>query len=165
VFLGSGEKGIDLRLVIYPYHLLLMLQLQDAGFWPLFEEWKADVATLSDDARRRGVHVSLWDFGCPNELTAEAVPPEGERGAAMQWYWEAGHFKKELGDLVLARVLGAGDSNGADGFGLELTTANVGERNKACRAALAAMRRSSRLLDARSASPVRKRIEANGSLK
>jgi hypothetical protein len=135
----AGQKGVDVQLVIYPYHLLLMLQIESAGLWPLFEEWKADVAALSDGARRRGVRVTLWDFGCPDRLTAEAVPGDGERKATMQWYWEAGHFKKELGDLVLARIFGD-DQYSGEGFGVQLTSENVATRNNACREALATMR-------------------------
>jgi hypothetical protein len=142
----AAEKGIDVQLVIYPYHLILMLQIEAAGLWPLFEEWKADVAALSDEARRRGVRVSLWDFACPDHQTAEAVPGDDERKAMMRWYWEAGHFKKELGDLVLARIFGQGNQYGGEGFGIQLTSENAAARNDACRAALATMRNTPGIL-------------------
>jgi hypothetical protein len=136
----AGEKGIELRFVIYPYHRLLMSQLRDAGLWPLFEQWKTDVTALIDDARRRGVRVSLWDFACPDGFTDEPVPAPGDRAATMQWYWEAGHFKKELGDRVLARIFD--DPGASESFGFELSAANVADRNLACRRALAATRSS-----------------------
>ncbi len=136
----AGEKKTELRLVIYPFHLLLLLQIQEAGLWPLFEQWKADVAALSDDARRRGVRVSLWDFSCPDRFTTEPIPASGDRKTKMQWYWEAGHFKKELGDRVLERMLGKAQTNETDDFGIELTTANVADQNDSCRRALATMR-------------------------
>jgi len=142
----AGENGVDVQLVIYPYHLLLMLQIEAAGLWPLLEQWKADVAALSDEARRRGVRVTLWDFSCPDRLTAEAVPGDRERKATMRWYWEAGHFKKELGDLVLARVFGQDDQYSGEGFGVQLTSENAAARNNACRAALATMRSASRIV-------------------
>ena len=34
----------------------------------------------------------------------------------MRWYWEAGHFKRELGDRIIARIRGGGD----EGFGVRL---------------------------------------------
>ncbi len=136
----AGEKKTELRLVIYPFHLLLLLQIQEAGLWPLFEQWKADVAAMSDDARRRGVRVSLWDFSCPDRFTTEPIPASGDRKTKMQWYWEAGHFKKELGDLVLERMLGEAQTDATDDFGVELTTANVADQNDSCRKALATMR-------------------------
>ncbi len=45
----------------------------------------------------------------------------------MRWYWEASHYKVELGDVVLARVL-AGEPPGADvgaHFGALLDPANI----------------------------------------
>jgi hypothetical protein len=119
---------------------LLLSQFEDAGLWPLFEQWKEDVATISDEARQNGGLVALWDFGCPDSLTAEAVPAQGDGKSTMQWYWEGGHFKKELGDLVLARLSIPEKPDEAGSFGFELTSANVANRNKACRTALAAMR-------------------------
>jgi hypothetical protein len=41
----------------------------------------------------------------------------------MRWYWEAGHFKKELGDAMLARMLAA--KSDSDGWGVRLTPENV----------------------------------------
>jgi hypothetical protein len=40
----------------------------------------------------------------------------------LHGYWEAGHFKKALGDLVLTRVLGADAMD--DDFGVRLNTRN-----------------------------------------
>jgi hypothetical protein len=134
----AAENGTEVALVIYPYHLLLLSQFEDAGLWPLFEQWKEDVAAISDEARQNGGRVVLWDFACPNGFTAEAIPAEGDRKSAMQWYWEGGHFKKELGDRVLARVLR--EAEATDAFGLELTLANVRDRNRSCREDLRVMR-------------------------
>ena len=39
----------------------------------------------------------------------------------MRWYWESSHFKKELGDVALARVLGAPTPEGLADWG-ELST-------------------------------------------
>ena len=39
----------------------------------------------------------------------------------MPDYWEAGHFKKELGHQILARLLGEGEAD----FGVVLKPANV----------------------------------------
>jgi hypothetical protein len=133
----AGETRTEVKLVIYPYHLLLLLQYDEAGLWPLFEQWKKDVAAIADEARKNGVQVSLWDFSCPTALTAEAIPDDGDLTSSVNGYWEAGHFKKELGDLVLSRIFGPPDVRAADGdFGFELTPANVDARNTFCRSAL-----------------------------
>jgi hypothetical protein len=50
--------------------------------------------------------VELWDFTGFSPYTGESVPPRGDTGTELRWYWEAGHFKKSLGDLLLADMLG-----------------------------------------------------------
>jgi hypothetical protein len=135
----AAREGSELKLAIYPFHLLLMLQIEQAGLWPLYEAWKVDIARRVEAGRREGAHVALWDFGCPGPLTAEAVPLEGDRQGAMHWYWEAGHFKKELGDVMLSTMLAPGATPDVSAFGVELTPANVEARNAHCREALATM--------------------------
>ena len=44
--------------------------------------------------------VELWDFTGFSPYTAEQVPRPGDTRTELQWYWEAGHFKKSLGDLL-----------------------------------------------------------------
>jgi hypothetical protein len=136
----AGQRQTEVKLVIYPYHVLLLLQYDEAGLLPLFEQWERDAAAIAAEARERGIRVSLWDFSCPTPLSAEPIPSDGDLRAVMQWYWEGGHFKKELGDLVLSRMYEPAPTEVPDGFGMELTPANVESRVAACRAALSAMR-------------------------
>lgn len=133
-------KNTELRLVIYPYHLLLLLQFQEAGLWPLLDRWKADVTAIVDESRQTGVRVSLWDFACPHAIVAERVPEDGDRETAMHWFWEAGHFKKELGDLVLTRVLDARPPTAADDFGAQLAPETIEVRVSECDTAMTVMR-------------------------
>jgi hypothetical protein len=46
----------------------------------------------------------LWDFSGYNDFSTEAVPAPGDKKSATRWYWESGHFKSSLGDLILARI-------------------------------------------------------------
>jgi 6,7-dimethyl-8-ribityllumazine synthase len=48
----------------------------------------------------------------------------------MRWYWEAGHFKKELGDLVLDKLFDYSnrESTVPVGFGVLLTPSNIEAR-------------------------------------
>ena len=45
----------------------------------------------------------------------------------MRWHWESEHYKRALGDLVLARILPAAPSvqDASDDFGELLTSGNV----------------------------------------
>jgi len=76
-------------------------------------------ATASGSARP----FLLWDFSGCHSVTIEDVPASGDLRSEMRWYWEAGHFKKELGDLVLDKVLDHPDPQRKvpAGFGTLLT--------------------------------------------
>lgn len=123
------QHGIELRLFTYPYHAHMHETFVKTGQAPGFEMWKSTlVKTLRDEAveSTRNAFV-LWDFSTPNAITAEAVPPKGDRKSSMQWYWEAGHFKSELGGLIQERMLGS-IAQRID-FGVLLSTADQSSKN------------------------------------
>lgn len=136
------QHGIKLHLVIYPYHAHLLEIFRITGHWQAFEAWKREVVHIAaqDAGADEGLAVPLWDFSGFNELTTEAVPEKGDRKTRMQWYWEAGHFKSELGDLVLDRVLGGTGS--AAGFGVRLDPGNIERQIARLRAQEADYRRT-----------------------
>lgn len=108
-------SGMRLLLYIHPYHARMLEGYRIAGLWPAFEEWKrALVKIISEDAAAHPAMppLELWDFSGYNEITAERVPGESERPLAMHWYWDPGHYKREAGDYVLARMLGGRSNNG-----------------------------------------------------
>jgi hypothetical protein len=95
------RRGVALTLVTYPYHVELLLAFQQAGLWPAFEDWQRGLAEFS---RRTGTPV--WDFSRLSPQATEAVPSAGDTQTRMRWYWEAGHFKAALGDIVIADLAG-----------------------------------------------------------
>jgi hypothetical protein len=71
--------------------------------------------------------IPLGDFSGYNSMTTEPVPPSGDTTSRMKWYWESSHYRKELGDLVLDRLLeyeGTGRAIPVD-FGILLTRDNL----------------------------------------
>jgi hypothetical protein len=121
----SREQGIELHLVIYPYHAHLLEIFHAAGLWPEFEEWKRALVRLADAESGRGLAVRLWDFSGYNPLTTESVPAPTDRDVRLSWYWEAGHFKQELGDIMLRRMFGVPGLSGQLAFGSGLTGGNL----------------------------------------
>jgi hypothetical protein len=65
--------------------------------------------------------VEVWDFRGFTAYHTEPIPDSNR--ASMQWYWEAVHFRQELGDLVLARIFEGRE--GDDGFGVILSEENL----------------------------------------
>ena len=99
----------------------------EAGLWPVFEEWKRALARIAAEANRsRNVpRVRLWDFSGYNAISVEPVPEPADRTTATHWYWEAGHFKQELGDVMLQRMFAEPDRLADAAIGVKLTPENV----------------------------------------
>lgn len=103
----AASTDADIRLVIYPYHAQILAMFEAAGLWPLFEDWKRHLVAAIAEAKRNhpGARITLLDFSGFGPYNCERIPAKAEVRAVTKWYWEAGHFKKELGDIVLARVM------------------------------------------------------------
>ncbi len=98
---------IDLRMAILPAHAHLNEALRESGLWTMFEDWKRELVKINEEeaARAKAKPFPLWDFNNFSNWTLEAVPPAGDISTRMYWFWEAPHFKRELGDQVLDVVL------------------------------------------------------------
>jgi hypothetical protein len=138
---------VELHLVIYPYHAHILELFHLTGLMEPFEQWKlllVEILREEGDAHAPAKPYPLWDFSGYNEFTVEHVPRHDEREAQTRWYWEAGHFKKELGNLILDRILAyPGDPQlRNDLFGTDLIRANVEPHLARVRAAGAVYRTS-----------------------
>jgi hypothetical protein len=132
------------HLVIYPYHAHILELFDLAGLWGPFEDWKRELVRLVEsEGRQSGSTISLWDFSGYNAFTSEAVPEVGDTHNIMQWYWEAGHFKKELGDIVLDRILDqmSQTQSGAERFGMLLSRQDIESHLRSIRLARTEYRR------------------------
>ena len=104
ITLGDARAGIDLKFVIYPVHAHTLVLFHLAGLWPGFEAWKRELVDRIEHAPSNS-NVSLWDFSGFSPYSIEDVPPPGDIKSEMRWYWEGGHFKRSLGDVLLENVL------------------------------------------------------------
>ena len=112
-FLGSAAASAStVHLVIYPYHAQIRLMMERAGLGGLFADWKASIVQTAKRLSTDKMVIRVWDFSAISAQTLEAVPVAGDRQTKMQYYWEAGHFKKALGDRMLQQIL-----VGSEGFG------------------------------------------------
>lgn len=103
----AAESRTDVKLIIYPYHAQILALFEEVGLWPTFEEWKNFIIHEVSDARQRhpAARVALFDFSGYGSYNCEKIPGKEDRKATTRWYWEAGHFKKELGAVMLDLVL------------------------------------------------------------
>lgn len=125
---ARGQTKLDV--VIYPYHAQILAMFEQVGLQPVFVRWKSllvrDVEAMR--AAYPNAQVTLWDFSGFSPFQCEIIPRRGDKITATQWYWEAGHFKPALGNLVLARILGGAKQH--DNFGVPLTSSNLAQNQQ-----------------------------------
>jgi len=122
------SQNRSVHVVFYPYHAHILELFDLAGLWPLFEQWKRMSVQFVEQARNdfEG-RVFLWDFATFNDYTTEEAPEYRTVKREMRWYWEAGHFKRELGDRMIERLLDSDAQASADSanFGVLLSNTNI----------------------------------------
>lgn len=103
----AAESGADLNLIIYPYHAQILALFEETGLANAFEEWKIAVTREVSAARQRhpDAQIALFDFSGYGSYNCERIPDKGDHVTSTRWYWEAGHFKKQLGDILLESIL------------------------------------------------------------
>lgn len=84
-----ADREIQLILFISPAHATEWESIYNLGLWPLFEDWKRDIAELHP----------IWDFSGYNSITSEVISP------SMIYYTDSSHYTPAAGQLVLNRIL------------------------------------------------------------
>lgn len=127
----AEHAGVDVDLVVYPYHAHTLELMRGAGLWPAFEAWKMRLAEVVERHAQARRGCMLWDFSGYHAYARERVPAPTDRTTQLAWYWEAGHFKPALGERMLERMYGTRED--AD-FGRCLTRASAPQVLSAIRA-------------------------------
>lgn len=123
------RAGTRVRLYVNPTHAMTSDVLYWAGKWPALEAWQGQLAALAEKQRRQGCDVRVFDFSGFNSVTMEA-PPQLSGRPEMDNYWEASHYRVNVGQRILARMFGQGES-----FGVELTPVTLPAHQSAQRTA------------------------------
>jgi hypothetical protein len=111
----AADRKVRVVLVTYPYHADYLMLFRQVGIWDDFEQWKREIVAVAADSSIGNPDAPasvIWDFAALSEFTTQPVPSDSTPGAA-RWYWEGGHFKKELGDILLATALPLAPADGA----------------------------------------------------
>lgn len=116
------KNSIKLDIIFGPSHIRQWEAFdyyQDIETW---YKWKKDVVLFVEKIAKEQERnpYRIMDFSIYHELTAETVPTNPKE--KMKYHWEASHYKKELGDIVLDRLL---DISPYKDFGVELNIQNI----------------------------------------
>ena len=122
-------------LFTYPLHGHFYALLDVSERWPLFEEWKRAIVAQWQAVQTLHPEWSsaFWDFALLTPITTEPAPLPGNRDRRMQWYWEPGHFKAELGSVLIGQLTETAGS----GFGERFIPSELEEHLARQRLALA----------------------------
>jgi len=127
----ASRNGVQVDLVELPTHVIFFQRLVLAGKWDLYVRWIADLTDIADRHNRRFPDnpVKFFDFCSYSRYTTEPFPQLGQTITDMRWYWDPGHFKNALGDLVIDRLTGHAAPPGEEvsDFGVILDSRNVGQ--------------------------------------
>jgi hypothetical protein len=122
----AKQNGSDVILMIQPAHVSRLELLERMGYWDDFDRWKRELAGMAAQAGA-SQRVVLWDFAGYAPEVLEPAPPKGQ--GKMDWFWDQLHYKPDLGNRMIARMLDAApvDADPAR-FGVLLTPQNVEAR-------------------------------------
>jgi len=86
------------------------------------QEWKKHIVEVvrSNGARYGEKPYPLWDFDYPNSLTTEPIPAAGDKKTPVKWFWDGGHYKTALGDIIFSKILDLKGNDKYPDFGKKL---------------------------------------------
>lgn len=118
------KNNIKLNIIFGPSHIRQWESFDYHIGYNVFVKWKRDVVFFVEKIAKEENKepFKIVDFSVYHELTAEQIPKDNEQ--IMKYHWESSHYKKELGNIVLDRLLGI--SSYKD-FGTEINIQNIDE--------------------------------------
>ncbi|MFM2098601.1 MAG: hypothetical protein RLZZ366_140 [Pseudomonadota bacterium] len=94
------ENRIALTLHTFPYHADLLMIFDRTRVMGELEQWRAELRRYA-----QAKDVPLYDFIGLDARTSELVPAPGDKTSKMTYYWEAGHFRAALGDMLIGTMV------------------------------------------------------------
>lgn len=117
----AQARQVSVDLFVNPYHADYLSAIELTGNWALFEQWKRQLVRVVD----RFSNVRLWDFSGFDRYSVPSPVQEGERGRALEWFWEPAHYRAELGERMIARMTGVRCRTQDPRFGERIDTTNI----------------------------------------
>lgn len=120
LFRDLRTAGVLLTVTIPPLHAAQLEAINEAGLWPIFEDWKRNLAALCE-----ATQTACWDFAVFAPVTTESLtkPPVN--------FGDTSHFQPSVGRLILRRIF---DPAGDGKFGVRLTSGAINAHLAAIRA-------------------------------
>ena len=116
------KNNINLDIIFGPLHIRRLEALDYYQNIENWYNWKKKVVQYNEKiAKNQNKEpFRIMDFAVYHEITSEKFPTNTKEN--MKYYFESSHYKKELGDIVLDRLL---DISPYKDFGIELNSQNI----------------------------------------
>lgn len=115
-------RKITVRVFSNPRHALAEYMLAKNGHWGDVERWKSALADIAT-RHKSDCDLKIFDFAGFNSVTTEPID-RMTSATGLENYWEASHYKDNVGKLILKRMFAADASLPTD-FGPELNNDTV----------------------------------------
>jgi hypothetical protein len=125
------RNGVVTRIFVNPQHSLAEHSIYQHGAWSALERWKVDLASIASKFQS-GCDLRIVDFSGYNSITAESIAGLAPT-AGLKNYWEASHFKRAVGAMILARLFSRDTHDLPSDFGRELRLDTVSLVNREIR--------------------------------
>jgi len=116
-------QGTAFRFFLHPVHALAELSYWETN-WRELDRWKQDLAQMVDARRQEGCDIRLMDFSGYNAITTEPVP-QVTGTETMRHYWEHSHYRAEVGQQILERLVAPTVEAKPGDFGAELNAQTI----------------------------------------
>lgn len=120
------QQGIQFSLYINPYHALLSEVIYLNNRWENLEAWKLNLIKVVAELKQKDCKIALIDFSGFNAITTETIPLISGL-PAMHYYWEASHYRINVGNLILDRLFGNKSDLIPGDFGMDLNVNTINE--------------------------------------
>lgn len=120
------HTGTQLVIVFPPIHASFLRGISTDGGWEVFQGQKTVAVELAHEINRTTDVMQVWDFTAVSGVNDEPVAAAGYR--PLNWYLDASHFNRKLGDEVLSKIFKPGSADAESqivGFGKQLTADNL----------------------------------------
>jgi len=113
---------IELDIILGPSHIRQWEALDYYLGYDTWLQWKKDLVIAVDKiaSQYNKKQFRMVDFSVYHDLTAEKVPKD--KNIKMKYHWDSNHYKNELGNIVLNKLVG---NSQYEGFGVGLTLDNI----------------------------------------
>lgn len=118
----AHDNDIKLDIIFGPSHIRQWEALDYYLGYKNWLQWKKDIVQITEKMAytKDKQPYKIYDFATYNDITSEPVPTDEDEN--MKYYWDSGHYKNELGLMVLDVL---NNTAKYKNFGVELNPNNI----------------------------------------